>query len=587
MKVPAARILSPDWTALIGTLFSVLSRPIILVVGMAILASGITGYLTARTEKTFYQNHPYFLDAAYYSLYNARLYTRLQTEPAPTVAVDEWLRNTRHPLRTVPLILLAPQMLADSMGQLATALPMLALFLGLLGWTVYQRTLNILYALASMTLYCALPGLYSVAFGLAPYWLDLHVSFLTGAAALCLLNSRGARSLGWLAAFAILVAASALSRWTAAGYVFVMCAPVYAVYVLLRWRQERSFIKAVVVPTVLVTGIIIVLAGYFMFAHSEENLEFYRKWGYALGQELIASAKWHRDVYFSIVGPQGLVLLVGIAALNLIFLRDRLRNWKWVEQLSVVWFALSFLCLQIVLLRAVGDWMTPWHAVPVLFLLAVAPAPWGKSVAISNMALVLALLMFGSSVLLVRQASSQAFRYAANPPAAIAANKQFEIQLAQALASQKQPVVWKAFFDLHDGEPTMETYYRFGKLPLFANAWAPEKPLLTPLPETWRITYPGMTPEQIASQIFDKLNLWSDIIVVYADPKDADTNFDNEYERTVSRYLSENVRTDVRWTRAFDLHSPRYGNVVGYRNLAPKAGAYDWLLHSAKLVFPY
>ena len=149
--------------------------------------------------------------------------------------------------------------------------------------------------------------------GVAIYWLALHAAFLTGAAALSLLNSSGVRHRGWLAAFAAFAALAALSRYVAGLYVLLMGAPVLIVYLFRRWRIERTWWRSVGQPTLLVTPIFGALADYFLIAHFSANIDFYTTYSYAIGNSRTAAAIWYFKSLDDFIDSRiGLTVLVGV-----------------------------------------------------------------------------------------------------------------------------------------------------------------------------------------------------------------------------------------------------------------------------------
>ena len=105
----------------------------------AVAVTLLAGYLSVSLEKRYLDHHPYFFDAVSYSFYNAKLHQRIQEAGQGTVIREELSNNKRHPLRTVPLIMFAPSLLAHPFGHLATALPSLFAFVFLLAYTLYRK----------------------------------------------------------------------------------------------------------------------------------------------------------------------------------------------------------------------------------------------------------------------------------------------------------------------------------------------------------------------------------------------------------------------------------------------------------------
>ena len=558
-----------------------LRSPIGVLLVCALVLTSAMGFITIRIEQIYLHNYSYFYDAVYYSFYNARLHARLPGEGRLSLATQEWLGNGRHPLRTVPLLLFAPGLLASQMGHMATALPMLGIFLFLLGWTVYRRTQHAPYAIGSMALFCAIPGMFSPTTGLGAYWLDLPAAFLVGGAALCLLNSSSAQDLRWLAGFAVLASLAALSRYVAAVFAFVICAPVLAYYLTRRWRQERDVVKTVVLPLGVIGVVISIVGGYFLVKHFEGNVQFYSVYGYALGQGMLSSAG---SVIRSAVGflsIPGTIILGATGLVNLaLFWRDTNRDWK--NLVISVWFASAVLLYLVLVVRVVGAGHATRYAVPLIFLAVISPAPLGRQwlghrwlVRLTSLVVIAALLLGGYGVL-------ENYQLATQPSPEAQEQKALDVALAQALSKEGDQLVWNAYFDEYSWIPTMEAFYHSRKFSLPAG----QDYFFSVHQSVFKGNYPGLMPDEVSPLIYDNTNRWVDIAVVFDDPTAADTLFNNEYSRTVARYIAQAVRNDPRWKQVFVVESSKYGTLAGYRNSAPQSSNYDLLLRGQVVVQP-
>jgi hypothetical protein len=551
--------------------------PIEIILVWSVTLTGLMGVVTTRIAHTYLETHSYFYDPVSYSFYNARLYARLETEGRSHLAWEEWLKNARHPLRTVPLLLFAPGLLAKQMGPVATVLPMFGIFLSLLGWTVYRRTGYLPYALACMALFCALPGLFSPMQGLSVYWLDLSAVFLSGGAALCLLNSTGGRKLAWLAGFAVLASCAALSRYVAGGYVFVMCAPVLTGYLLLRWRQEGSLIRSVLVPVLVVGSIVGLLAGYFIVVHFQGNMGFYTAYGYALGHGITLSAVSTLGALYDYVKQPLMFALLGLLIINLTLLRSR--TWRWNELLVPGWFAIAHLLFSSIVLRVVGDRFVSLYAFPFVFLLAVSPVPWREySHTTRDLRAFITIVVLAGAVLIGGYSAWKGYQQANT---SVKDRKRFDIKIARLVVKQGHHIVWNAYFDEYAWIPTMEAFYRFGELPLPAG----QDYFFSIHESVWKGNYPGLTPDEVSRRVYENTNQWVDLAVVFDDPAAAKTRFNNAYTQAIAQYVAQTIRNDLRWQRVFLIQSSEYGPLTGYRNLASlHQDAYNRILRGQTLV---
>ena len=558
------------------------AKPVWAIVVWSVILAVLIGSVTNQIANAYLDNHSYFFDPVSYSFQNACLYVRLADEERLSLAAQEWLGNARHPLRTVPLLLFVPGLLASRMGHMATALPMLGAFLTLLGWTVYRRTRYLPYAIGSMALFCAIPGMFSPTTGLGAYWLDLPAAFLVGGAALCLLNSSSARDLRWLAGFAVLSSLAALSRYVAAMYVFVTCVPVLAYYFIQRWRQEGNVVKTVLLPLGVIGIVIGILAGYFLIAHFESNVQFYSIKGYALGHGILSSAgSVIRSVggFFSIPGT---TVLGAIGLVNLaMFWKHTEQDWK--NLVISIWFASAVILYLVLSVRVVGAGHATLYAVPLIFLAIISPAPIGKKQSghrwlrpLTSVVIFLALLLGGYGTLTNH-------RWATHPSPDAQAQKALDVALTEALHEEGGSLVWNAYFDEYAWIPTMETFYRYGEFPLSAG-----QAYFTVHETQWLGYYPNLSPGEVSERVYAATSRWVDVAVVFDDPKRADTNtrMTNPYSRSVARYVAERIRNDASWMRVFALETQRYGTLAGYRNLASQGRGYRPLLTGDSEVRP-
>jgi hypothetical protein len=522
----------------------------------------IVAIATIAIEKGYLEHHSYFFDSVYYSFYNAVLYTRLADENRFSLALEEWLINPRFPLRTLPLILIAPRLLGNQMGYIATALPMLFIFLVLLGWTIYRRNGYLPYGLACMALFCSQPIIFDPRYGLGAYWLDLPASFLVASSGLCLFNSSGARSLKWLVGFAALISLAALSREISIGFSFAIYAPILSYYLLQRWRKERNFIKSVCLPLGAIATTIGMLAGYFIISHLQENLYFHTTFRYSAGHDFIISAKYVLPTLANLAfANKSWVVILAIAATINLAACWKNKNQHWEDLLVSFWAAIA---VPLFLIFVVGakDRHPILYALPFPFLFAVSPRPLIPKQSYRPWAKVLSAAIVTSALVLGGQIALQNYQVAIHASPQEQQLKSLDISLARELIKEEKPVIWNAYFDVYSWIPSMEAFFRHGKFPLPAG----EDNFFTIHESTWKGTFPNLTAEEMARKSYENTNKWVDVAVVFDNPAAADKHFDGEYTRTVAHYIAQTINQDKRWIKTFTLESEFYGKLVGYRN---------------------
>lgn len=545
---------------------------------IAVVLTAAVGWTSYRLEANYIQHNSYFYDSVYYQYYNARLATRLETDSRWTVAWDEIAHNDRHPLRTVPLVLLYPAALTQPFGHLFTFLPSLAVLLGLMSWLIYRRTQSWLYTAVGTGLFCVLPIFYDVTYGVAVYWLEWQAAAWASAAGLCLLlalhNQTAKQSaLHWLIGFAICAAAATLSRYIAALFVLVSCAPLFGWYL---WKSQQR-LKEVLVPL----SIIMVLAGYFLISHFQANAHFYSTYGYALNQT-IASA-----VTFIVAGVVRFVTVPGIfhflfpivcLALLIMTVITTYRHWQWQAFCLTAWLGIGPLAF-LLLMRTVGAAHPIAYSLVGIVLTAVAPITWPAVRGqiwhwLGVMACAVVVIIFSRQLLL----------QLTTPDAGIiSAQKQFDQSLAAALAQvDDDTVVWNGFFDEYTWIPTMEAYYQTGQLYLPAG-----QPFFNAHQSAWLGDYPGLTDQEIAERVYAGTNRWVDVAVVLADASHTHTGewMDNTTSQVVTAYMTDQLAKDSNWQQVFTVDS-FYGQLIGYRNMASDQSNYSLLLQASPTVRP-
>ena len=552
--------------------------------------------ITARTEQVYLRNFPYFYDPAEYSFHAVRLHERLGEEGRLRLAAREWLGNDRNPLRTVPLILFAPDLLAHPVGHLATSLPALLVFLLLLGSTIHRRSGSTLYALAAMGAFCALPGFFDPTLGIATNWLDLPASLWVGASWLCLLNLNGARDERWLFGFATLASLAVLSRYVAAAFALVAAGPVLAFYLASRWRGGGAVVR----PLVIVATVIAVLAGPVLLAHLRTNVFYYAALAYGLGGTSADAAR-------SLLGElQGYVLdrsfavrALQYAVLAAIMGNHLLGLWRnpdraWSDLLIPLWLAIGIPLFLVLVLKTPADPSLALMSLPGLLAAVLMPPGWTRRRRRGS-ALVLAVL----AAVVGGRAALADWRWATQPledhrydrewvtPSFpdIPDQKAFDVALAEAISRQGDGLVWSPFFDETSHLQTLEAFYDFGTLIL------PAGPRYFSIHEAyWRGFYPGLSPREASDRVYAATCKWVDLAVVLDDPRRAETlvsrvnvHVGNPFTRLVAGDIAQRVADDHRWRRVFILDSRYYGRVVGYRNRTSLGRGYRAALESPGL----
>jgi len=544
----------------------------IAIVIWALFATLLSGYFSVSMEKRFLDHNPYFFDAVSYSFYNAKLYQRVQDVGRVAVARSELSNNNRHPLRTVPLITFAPSLLAHPFGHMVITLLSLFSFIFLLAYTIYRKTGWFVAAIAGAATPVLLPGLYYPLSGIAAFWLDLTAALLIGSAVLALLNSNNGRSLRWLALFVVFGSCAAFARYVSAAYLLFASAPVFMLYLFMRVREEESWFRSFFLPSLFVTGLGLIIAGPYLFAHVSSVSEFYHSYGYALGGTLESSFQATSDSFNTFIGPAGIMATVLLVA-SWLFVVVKNKRFDAVDTVVPVWLFLSILVFLIVILRTSAIHTISYAVILVLVALTILWATFAKQqggTAIKHMGLV-ALLVLGSGCAGYYRSELASIQ---NPSPQALDTKMTQTQLADQLAKYDKKIVWNAYFDEIAWIPSMDSFYRHGVLPLPLG----QDYVFSIHESVYKGNYPGWSEQRINEELVENANKWLNVAVVFENPEDADRVLTNTSSRSAAKYIAKSIKSDANWVKDFEIDTVLYGRLAGYINMKPKLDNYDLVL---------
>ncbi len=553
---------------------------LILLLTASVLLAGAASYLAVKVEKVYVAHSPYFDDAVGYLVKNIRLSERVEVDGRLSAAWREAVANDRNPARTVPLVLLAPSLLAHPYGFMATAIPGMVVFLFLLGWTLYKRGGHWPYSLAVMSLFMTIPGFYGAYHGLAAYWLDLHASFWIGSAILALFNSNGLRTWRWVIVYALAVALAFLSRFISVTVVMVMTGPIVLFYALQLWRSESW--KVAVSRLAAILAIVLALGGYYLIVLGPVAIS---NPTYAMGnswRDVIVYMVRVLRPYFANLVP---LVLAFLFVLNLMAVLLKQATWVWETRLALVWLAVA----QFILLAATGtlqEHTTEYAVIPLfLFLVWIDFLREGKRLRWLRTAISIVVIIV--SIFFIYRYSNLALAEAGKPDREAVALKKFDIEVAKHLAEQGDGLAFQTFFDNRGEILTAETFYGHGVKVLSPTRYDGPSPygrtFFSMRDFAWEGGYPGLKPEEIAPMVYQKADQWLEFVIVFDDPDQALQREENNYAGVVAQYIAKQVRDDGRWEKVFDVEHPVYGKLAGYRHKSPQPDAFDILLRRVSL----
>lgn len=521
------------------------------ILAWAVALTAALGFAALAIAERYDARQSYAFDPASYQYVNAELAVRTAATGRLDTAATEWFHSRLWtPLRTVPLVLFAPDLLTQPRGHLATALPTITVFLSVLGWCLFRRH-NLFEALAGMTLFCACGKMLSPIIGISSYWLDLPAALLVGAALLCLTRWHDSGRGLWLTAFAVLVSAATLCRFVAAGYALVMGGPLLLVYLLRRRRDGATLGTAFGQPLLLLALLIGVLCGPFLVLHGREVLGYYDTYGYDLGSGAANALVMNLETLWRFGGRPFFAFLTLLAVFRFASLKPR--KARWAEPLLLAWPAMGHL-LFLGLVLEVRHLQASVFALPPIFFLAVSPWPGSQ-----NSRRFYPWLATGVLAVALALTSLNAMRYWRGVDGPVATIKEHEQAVANTLAAQGE-ILWNAYVDGYAASNiqiiALETFYGHGVLPqesIPSRFYAHEN--------AWQRAADGREPERFCLDLKERLDRYADAVLVYDDPNAA-ANVSTPTGAVIAACMADRVADDPRWQRleSFAPGWALYGN---------------------------
>jgi hypothetical protein len=544
-----------------------LRRGLIVISIAAVLLTATVTYVSTTLALQFLENYPYFFDAAAYSYFNAFFYSKIQSNGVIAAVWDEICHNGRSPLRTIPLALFAPSLLANPVGHVATSVPALLAFLVTFGIAVFRRSQSVLLAVAAMLVFCSLNGVFDCTYGFATYWLDFTAALWAGAAALSLVNSDETRSRNWVIAFSIFAACATLSRYISAGFIFFSCLPVLLTYSTIRIRKGDGW-GAVLKPYAYMALVIGVLAGTFLIVNCRDNFEFYRQCCYSLNQAFkisLTEETWATRTFFQ---DTVLSTMFGFALVQILLNRKASAGWH--HTAIAVWLGISTHVLLILVLRANGGGPQTYYCVPLLTFALLSPVCIRNGLRMpfvrTYCAGLIALSVFSFVTAYGLHSLKTAF-----PPETVKELKAFDVAMGDIVAKQNKALVWNEFFDERAWLPTMEAFYKTKKFCI------PAGQLYFTIHESgWTSQYPNLTPQAVASKVINATNKLVELSVVFDDPEAVTkSKLNNDYSKAVAAEVAREMRRNAQWKKLSTYDTKEFGRLGIYWNTKVDGNAFS------------
>lgn len=518
----------------------------------------LTGWLvfaTTRLELLYLSHYPFFYDPAAYHARDLALYKMLNESDVWTTFVYEFQNNFRYPLRSLPLLLVAPSQLASVVGHIWTESLFVWIFLSLLCSTVRASTNNFLFACSAVALFVSIPFLYDPVSGMAAFWLDFTSACALSSSAICLIRYLSSNRKAWLLAFGALASATALCRWSASVYLLVFAS--LAVPVALYTRKlgaaqllERS-------ATVLVTA----LPGLAFFGvHYRFNLYYYATFGFAFKAPVFQAISWTLNTIPLIMGVPQLAVLV-LLSISAPLLSWRAGDFGIAKHFICLWLPTSIFSFLCFIVGAVGGVHPYVYFAPALFVAAFCGL--NQNTVNRQWLNIAASLLVLLSIVGTGCAYNENRKMANGAPPLQKLTKERD----QALAGLIELTRSKTFaqFDSETNSPQLELFFNHQqKLCDTVGLFSIHELYLRGL-------HPNQTPNQVADKIYADARRKVELIAVLSrsDALLSSKIFNNSYSATVAREVSLKVHASPEWKFISQVNGP-VGQLDVYENTALK-----------------
>jgi len=555
--------------------FNALKNPIyfegvgvrILIAAMALGLSCLITSVAFKQNKCYLGSHTFYGDTSSYYYTNLKAYCSSIGINRFSAALNEYVSNSRNPLRTIPYILFYPDGLLSINGHLWSAAIMLFCFIFMFGLVIYQRTNNTAYSLIAPVIFLAPVGFFDPCLGFPANYPDFHAALMVGAALFALFLSRRGRSAGWLFAFGLFAGLSTLSRFVAAGFMFFLCAPILIYYLYVRYRETDSYTKGLILPLLIIGFPIGITAGYFLFKSSLRNIYFYQAAGYALGRGIpmaFDNINRYIDVY---IGSNIIIFL-------LIFFFYFTLNWNKrnnnSDVLLTIWAAIAHLLLFVFVLQVNDDIHTVHYFLPGFALLVVAPFSVRKRMFaepkfnwISGLAFA---LIISSSIVAANNFILQKYSSVPQNETRMLSFVR-DIGLVTKNASDKiserlgRASVFDTFFYEFGPRVVLESAYQYKTCLNYEQIFQTHR-------TGWNLMFPCEEPARLPSLVYARMLEKLDLVWVLRNPYQSiyKTGRDNISSKNVISYVNHMINAEPEnWQFEYSLESP-WGTIDLYLN---------------------
>ena len=352
-------------------------KSILILLVVTILLTTIIVTLSQSISQSYFKTHTFFWDPVMAYSRNIVFYERMEAEAdlnpiASRVNFAElyFKGEPKAPIYGLPIILFAPKLLLSPWANLPVSSLMFAVFLFILGYSIFLRTKHIVFSFSIMCISAAAPVYFDPIWGIASSWYDLPAGFLLAASIIAFINWHTYRKTIWLVLFPTLLSFSILGRYVISAYGFVIIAPLFIYSIIDYYIKEKKFLKNIMYPVLVVLFLCLIICGYFLIIHFEFTYNYYSKMSYGIAGSILDSIKICSEV-FTIIGITYVLTMVFLLLLIIAYIVKIYKKIQFKNILFYTWIISALPLYLVVIVRSMGNHHTSLIELPIMSVLSI------------------------------------------------------------------------------------------------------------------------------------------------------------------------------------------------------------------------
>jgi hypothetical protein len=507
-------------------------------------------------EHNFLTQHCHFFDPLAYDVHNIQASENALRSGRWQEVWFELGHNAKYPLRTIPLLIICPELLAKPWGHVLTEAPCILSFAFLLSFYVDWKLHSKIAGLAACLIFVTLPGSIDPHLGLGANWLDMPAASSMGAGLLCLLFLAETRKPGWGWGVGSFFTITACVRWCAAFYYMTAVGPIILITLFLN-RKDSKFLQQSCLNILLSAALGLVFTGLY----AKDNFVYYHIYSYSLYSNILSC--WY-SMCLALKSFMGVVPLLSPASLATAFGIWRWRRlgatqmFNWLASLYFPCATAMFICVGVRISDAIHPML---YMVPALIVATSALIPKIKTNETTTNKHIILMSAITIAVTLGTWIVNYKKTVKALQVVSLLERKQKRLDEVQADLLGQNHLKTYAQFDDERMMCGIETFRKYGFLPEFPSA------CFSIHEAYWKGFYHSLNTEQISRAVYEQCCKSVDLVTIHSNESDVDRNkiLDNPISVGVSKYMTRHVPADDNWRKLKMVEGP-YGQMSIYRN---------------------